>query len=171
MTPDKDLGQCIVGDRVVQVDRRQNKVTNETTFRALRGFGPRSMPDYLALTGDTADGIPGLAGFGEKSASLVIGAYEHLEHIPDDASAWTVRPRGARAAGGDAGRRARGGRALSQAGDARRHRPVRRDAGRGALRRRATRAIRGLVRSPGSAYLADRSTALERDLTGFAGLS
>ena len=95
MTPDKDLGQCIVRDRVVQVDRRQNKVTNETAFRALRGFGPRSMPDYLALTGDTADGIPGLAGFGEKSASAVIGAYEHLERIPDDAAAWTVRPRGA----------------------------------------------------------------------------
>jgi 5'-3' exonuclease len=95
MTPDKDLGQCIVGDRVVQVDRRQQKVTNETAFRALRGFGPRSMPDYLALTGDTADGIPGLPGFGEKSASLVVGAYEHLENIPDDAAAWTVRPRGA----------------------------------------------------------------------------
>jgi 5'-3' exonuclease len=95
MTPDKDLGQCIVGDRVVQVDRRQNRVTNETTFRALRGFGPLSMPDYLALTGDTADGIPGLAGFGQKSASLVIGAYEHLERIPDDVRAWTVRPRGA----------------------------------------------------------------------------
>ena len=95
MTPDKDLGQCIVGDRVVQVDRRQNKLTNETAFRALRGFGPRSMPDYLALTGDTADGIPGLAGFGEKSASLLIGAYQHLEKIPAAASAWSVRPRGA----------------------------------------------------------------------------
>jgi 5'-3' exonuclease len=95
MTPDKDLGQCIVGDRVVQVDRRQNKLTNETAFRALRGFAPRSMPDYLALTGDTADGIPGLAGFGEKSASLLIGAYGHLEAIPAAASAWSVRPRGA----------------------------------------------------------------------------
>jgi 5'-3' exonuclease len=95
MTPDKDLGQCIRGDRVVQVDRRQGKVTNEEAFRRLRGFGPLSMPDYLALTGDTADGIPGLAGFGEKSASLVIGAYGHLEQIPDDARAWSVRPRGA----------------------------------------------------------------------------
>ena len=95
MTPDKDLGQCIRGERVVQVDRRQSKVTNEETFRRLRGFGPLSMPDYLALTGDTADGIPGLAGFGEKSASLVIGAYGHLEQIPDDVRAWSVRPRGA----------------------------------------------------------------------------
>jgi 5'-3' exonuclease len=95
MTPDKDLGQCLRGDRVVQVDRRQNKVTDEAAFRARRGFGPRSMPDYLALTGDTADGIPGLDGFGDKSASLVIGAYGHLENIPDDVRAWTVHPRGA----------------------------------------------------------------------------
>jgi 5'-3' exonuclease len=95
MTPDKDLGQCLRGERVVMVDRRQNKVTDEATFRARRGFGPRSMPDYLALTGDTADGIPGLAGFGDKSASLVIGAYQRLENIPDDVRAWTVLPRGA----------------------------------------------------------------------------
>src|SRR5882724_589653 len=95
MTPDKDLGQCLRGERVVMVDRRQNKVTDEAAFRARRGFGPLSMPDYLALTGDTADGIPGLAGYGEKSASLVIGAYEHLERIPDDVRAWSVRPRAA----------------------------------------------------------------------------
>jgi 5'-3' exonuclease len=95
MTPDKDLGQCIVGTRVVQVDRRQNKVTDEAAFRALRGFGPRSMPDFLGLTGDTADGIPGLTGFGEKSASVLIGAYEHIEHIPEHAHAWSVKPRGA----------------------------------------------------------------------------
>ena len=95
MTPDKDLGQCLRGDRVVQVDRRLNKVTNEEAFRRQRGFGPLSMPDYLALTGDTADGIPGLDGFGEKGASLVIGAYGHLEQIPDDFRQWSVRPRGA----------------------------------------------------------------------------
>jgi len=95
MTPDKDLGQCIFGDRVVQVDRRQKKVTDETAFRALRGFGPRSMPDFLALTGDSADGIPGLTGFGEKGASMLIGAYEHLESIPVHAHQWKVKPRGA----------------------------------------------------------------------------
>ncbi len=95
MTPDKDLGQCIRGTRVVQVDRRQNKVTDEAAFRAARGFGPASMPDFLGLTGDTADGIPGLPGFGEKSASVLVGAYEHIEAIPDDAGAWTVKPRGA----------------------------------------------------------------------------
>ena len=60
MTPDKDLAQCLRGDRVVQIDRRQRKLTDEATFRATRGFGPASVPDFLALTGDTADGIPGL---------------------------------------------------------------------------------------------------------------
>jgi len=95
LTPDKDLGQCIRGERVVKVDRRQKKVTNESAFRADRGFGPESMPDFLALTGDTADGFPGLPGFGKKSAAILIGAYEHLERIPADASEWKVKPRGA----------------------------------------------------------------------------
>ncbi len=95
LTPDKDLGQCIEGDRVVQVDRRLQKTLNETGFRAERGFGPHSMPDFLALTGDTADGFPGLPGFGKKGASLLVGAYEHLERIPARASDWTVQPRGA----------------------------------------------------------------------------
>jgi 5'-3' exonuclease len=95
LTPDKDLGQCLSGDRVVQVDRRQKKVVNETVFRAERGFGPHSMPDFLALVGDTADGIPGLPGFGKKSASLLMGAYERLERIPADPLQWKVSPRGA----------------------------------------------------------------------------
>ena len=95
LTPDKDLGQCLVGERVVQVDRRQKKVTDEAAFRALRGFGPESVPDYLALTGDTADGIPGLPGFGEKSAGLLVGAYRHIEQIPEHPFQWSVQPRGA----------------------------------------------------------------------------
>ncbi len=95
MSPDKDLAQCLRGERVVQVDRRQRKVTDEAAFRAARGFGPASVPDFLALTGDTADGIPGLPGFGEKGASLLVGAYGHLEAIPDDPARWTVKPRGA----------------------------------------------------------------------------
>jgi 5'-3' exonuclease len=95
LTPDKDLGQCLRGEHVVQVDRRQKKVIDEAAFRALRGFGPRSMPDFLALTGDTADGIPGLPGFGEKGAGLLLGAYEHLEQIPAHAYQWKVKPRGA----------------------------------------------------------------------------
>ena len=95
LTPDKDLAQCLRGDRVVQVDRRQKKTTDEATFRATRGFAPESVPDFLALTGDTADGIPGLRGFGDKSASLLLGAYVHLEAIPEHAFRWSVKPRGA----------------------------------------------------------------------------
>jgi 5'-3' exonuclease len=95
MTPDKDLGQCLRGDRIVQIDRRQRKQIDEAAFRALRGFAPASMPDYLALTGDTADGIPGLDGFGEKSAGLLIGAYGRLEEIPELPHHWKVKPRGA----------------------------------------------------------------------------
>jgi 5'-3' exonuclease len=95
MTPDKDLAQCLRADRVVQVDRRQRKVTDEAAFRNARGFGPASVPDFLALTGDTADGIPGLPGFGDKGASLLIGAYAHIEAIPDEPLRWTVKPRGA----------------------------------------------------------------------------
>jgi 5'-3' exonuclease len=95
MTPDKDLGQCLLGQRVVQVDRRQQKQTDEATFRATRGFAPRSVPDFLALTGDDADGIPGLPGFGEKGAAALIGAYERIENIPALPYQWKVKPRGA----------------------------------------------------------------------------
>jgi 5'-3' exonuclease len=95
MTPDKDLGQVLQGDRVVQVDRMRRRVFTEATLRAARGFGPASIPDFLALVGDTADGIPGLAGWGEKSAAVVLSRYEHLESIPDDASSWAVDVRGA----------------------------------------------------------------------------
>ena len=95
MTPDKDLGQCIQGDRVVQVDRRQRKVTNESAFRADRGFGPDSMADFLALAGDSADGFPGLPGFGKKTAAMLLGVYQRIENIPADSSKWSVKPRGA----------------------------------------------------------------------------
>ncbi|MES1205767.1 MAG: 5'-3' exonuclease H3TH domain-containing protein [Pseudomonadota bacterium] len=95
LTPDKDLAQCLRGDRVVQVDRRQRTVTDEAAFRASRGYAPTSVPDFLALTGDTADGIPGLRGFGAKSAALLLGAYEHLEDIPLLPYQWKVKPRGA----------------------------------------------------------------------------
>jgi 5'-3' exonuclease len=95
MSPDKDMAQCLRGDRVVQIDRRQRKLTDEATFRATRGFGPASVPDFPRPDGDTADGIPGLDGFGDKSASVLIGAYEHIEAIPEYPHQWTVKPRGA----------------------------------------------------------------------------
>ena len=79
---------------MVQVDRRQKKVLNEAAFRAERGFGPGSMPDFLALAGDSADGIPGLPGFGQKSASLLLNVYKRLEALPADPSQWKVKPRG-----------------------------------------------------------------------------
>jgi 5'-3' exonuclease len=88
LTPDKDLGQSLSGTRVVQVDRMRNKLIDETALRAIRGIGPASIPDWLALVGDDADGIPGLAGFGEKGAAAVLAAFEHLEAIPDDPRRW-----------------------------------------------------------------------------------
>ncbi|WNG30955.1 flap endonuclease [Cystobacter fuscus] len=95
LTPDKDLGQCVRGQHVVQVDRKQHKEMDEAAVRARLGVAPASVPDLLALVGDAADGIPGLPGFGEKGASLLLGEYGHLERIPEDAATWTVRPRGA----------------------------------------------------------------------------
>lgn len=95
LTPDKDLGQCVRGRRVVQVDRKQQKELDEDAVRAKQGVSPESVPDLLALVGDTADGIPGLPGFGEKGAAALLSTYVHLEAIPPDPAAWTVRPRGA----------------------------------------------------------------------------
>jgi 5'-3' exonuclease len=95
LTPDKDLGQCLRGSKVVQVDRMRGKMVNEDALRALRGIGPESIPDWLALVGDTADGIPGLPGFGEKGAAAVLAAFGHLEAVPADPRAWpdSVRSR------------------------------------------------------------------------------
>ena len=95
LTPDKDLGAVLEGDRIVQVDRIRKKLIDEKSFRAARGIAPASMPDWLALVGDTADGIPGVPGIGEKTASALLAAYGHLENIPDDARGWTPKIRGA----------------------------------------------------------------------------
>src|SRR5580658_7767565 len=95
LTPDKDLGQCIVGDRVVLVDRIRKTVLDEAGLRERRGIAPESIPDFLALVGDPADGIPGVTGFGEKTASLLLGRFVHLEGIPMSASKWEVPVRGA----------------------------------------------------------------------------
>jgi 5'-3' exonuclease len=95
MTPDKDLGQVVTGERIVQVDRMRAKVIDEAALRARRGIGPESIPDWLALVGDTADGIPGIPGFGEKGAAAVLARYGTIEAIPAQAREWQVQVRGA----------------------------------------------------------------------------
>jgi 5'-3' exonuclease len=87
-TPDKDLAQCVRGTRVVQLDRRKDVITDEDGVRARYGIGPESIPDWLALVGDSADGFPGLLGWGKQSASTVLGHYGHLEAIPTTALDW-----------------------------------------------------------------------------------
>ena len=94
-TPDKDLTQCVRGDRVVQLDRRTREVRNESGVRAKFGVSPTSIPDWLALVGDTADGYPGLPGWGARSAATVLARYPHLEDIPARAAEWAVALRGA----------------------------------------------------------------------------
>jgi 5'-3' exonuclease len=93
-TPDKDLGQC-VGGKVVQLDRRNRRLLDAAGVREKFGVDPESIPDYLALVGDSADGFPGLPGWGAKSAAAVLGHYGHIEAIPDDARKWEVVVRGA----------------------------------------------------------------------------
>src|ERR1700751_468597 len=83
-TPDKDLSQCVVGPRVVQLDRRRDILRDEAGVVAKFGVSPQSIPDYLALVGDTADGFPGLSGWGPKAAALTLSQYRHLEDIPKD---------------------------------------------------------------------------------------
>jgi len=95
LSPDKDLGQCIVGRKVVQVDRMRQKEYDEDALVALRGVRPASIPDWLALTGDDADGVPGLLGFGAKSAAAVLAKFGQLESIPDDPKLWPPTVRGA----------------------------------------------------------------------------
>jgi len=94
-TPDKDLGQCVRGTRVVQLDRRKDVVIDEGGVTAKFGVGPASIPDYLALVGDSADGFPGLAGWGAKSAAAVLARWHHVEEIPPDPADWDVVVRGA----------------------------------------------------------------------------
>jgi 5'-3' exonuclease len=83
-TPDKDLAQCVVGDRVVQVDRRSGQVRNAEAIRAKYGVDPVHIPDYLALVGDTADGYPGIAGIGTKTAAQLVNRYGRIEDFPPD---------------------------------------------------------------------------------------
>ena len=90
VTADKDLGQCVRGERVVQFDRRKREIIDADGVRAKFGVGPESIPDYLGLVGDSADGFPGLPGWGAKSAASVLARYGHIELIPASAGQWDV---------------------------------------------------------------------------------
>jgi 5'-3' exonuclease len=95
-TPDKDLSQCVVGTRVVQLDRRRDILRDEAGVVAKFGVKPESIPDYLAVVGDSADGYPGLSGWGVKAAALTLSQYPHLEDIPKDWRKWHPSIRKAR---------------------------------------------------------------------------
>ena len=95
-TPDKDLSQCVVGSRVVQLDRRRKTLRDEAGVIAKFGVGPSSIPDYLAVVGDSADGYGGVAGWGSKAAAAVLSQYPHLEDIPKDWRHWNPMLRRAR---------------------------------------------------------------------------
>jgi 5'-3' exonuclease len=94
-SPDKDLAQCASGQRIVCLDRMRRRVLDEAGVRDKFGVGPRSIPDYLALVGDSADGIPGIPRWGARSAAAVLARYGTLEDVPEDAAHWDVRVRGA----------------------------------------------------------------------------
>lgn len=95
LSPDKDMAQCVVDDRVVTYDRRNEKMYDRGAVIEKFGVPPESIPDYLALVGDTADGVPGLPGWGAKSASTLLARYGHIESIPESAADWDVKVRGA----------------------------------------------------------------------------
>jgi 5'-3' exonuclease len=90
VTPDKDLGQCVRGTRVVQFDRRKQEIVDEAAVTAKFGVGPASIADYLALVGDSADGYPGLPGWGAKSAAAVLAEFGTIEQIPPMAADWHI---------------------------------------------------------------------------------
>jgi 5'-3' exonuclease len=94
-TPDKDLAQCVTGTRVVQLDRMRGIIRDEAGVVAKWGVGPRSIPDYLAVVGDSADGFPGLPGWGPKAAALTFSRFPHFEDIPRDWRQWDPALRGA----------------------------------------------------------------------------
>jgi 5'-3' exonuclease len=94
-TPDKDLNQLVIGSQIVTYNRREQKLLDEGAVVDKFGVHPESIPDYLALVGDTADGVPGLPGWGKTSAATVLARYPRLELIPDSAADWEVTVRGA----------------------------------------------------------------------------
>ena len=96
-TPDKDLAQCVTGTRVVRLDRMRRLLLDETGVTAKFGVSPRSIPDWLALVGDDADGIPGVPRWGQKAASTLLARFGTIDQIPSDARQWGVAVRGAEA--------------------------------------------------------------------------
>lgn len=94
LSPDKDLAQCVRGQHIVTFDRLRKRRYDEAGVIEKFGVAPAAIPDYLALTGDSADGIPGLPGWGAKSAAAVLREYGRIEDIPDDPDEWSVAPRG-----------------------------------------------------------------------------
>ena len=95
LSPDKDLMQCVVGDRVVSYNRRERKLYDEAGVVEKFGVPPVSIPDYLALVGDSADGVPGIAGWGAKSTAAMLARYGKLERIPTESARWEATVRGA----------------------------------------------------------------------------
>jgi len=95
LSPDKDLGQCLHGRHVIQIDRIRKKEIDEDALVTARGIPPASIPDLLALTGDPQDGIPGLSGIGQKTATALLARYGHIEDIPPDPRTWAIKIRGA----------------------------------------------------------------------------
>jgi 5'-3' exonuclease len=94
-SPDKDLAQCVVGRRVITWDRRQDIRRSEQEVIGRFGVAPESIPDWLALVGDSADGFPGVAGWGKQTSALILYRYRHLDEIPEDPARWDIDVRGA----------------------------------------------------------------------------
>ena len=116
-SPDKDLMQVVRGDKIVSLDRRREILTNEAGVVEKFGVPPESIPDYLALVGDTADGIPGVPRWGAKSASIMLARYGQIEAIPDSELLWDVKVRGREEHGRYACRKPRPGGVVQGAGD------------------------------------------------------
>ncbi len=125
-TPDKDLAQCVIGTRIVQLDRRTRVTLDEAGVIQKFGVPPASIPDYLALVGDAADGYPGLQGWGPKSTAAVLAKFGHIESIPSDWREWHVNAANASALAATLSRERVPGHAVPNAGYApHRHRALR----------------------------------------------
>ncbi len=136
MTPDKDMGQCVREDgRVVQFDRRQQRLIDADEVRAHFGVSPESIPDYLALVGNSSDGYPGIPGWGKNSAGAVLTRYGHLEEIPASAAAWDVSVRGGASLAASLRDHLADADALPRAGDAGHGRAAAREARRSEVAR------------------------------------